>query len=84
MFCAYEICRTAQQRCGEDLAIAAHAHPAMDERIAVVRDQVVATTPDDQVEGATAFIDDVIIICKELASAVDEILTAVLGPSVPG
>jgi hypothetical protein len=39
---------------------------------------VTSTTPDDQLEAVTAYLDDVITLCEDLTDAASEIMARVL------
>lgn len=78
MMYAHEICQRARGHVGGASADAAHSYPSTSARVAVVREQVVSTTPDDQLEGATAYLDDVIALCEDLTDAASDVMARVL------
>ncbi len=68
---AHEMCEAARRHLGRPIA-EAHHYPNTARRVEVIRHQVVSTTPEDQLAAATAYIDDVITLCKELVQEVDK------------
>lgn len=77
MIYAHEICRNAQSRCASKSEASPHRHPPLAERIRVVREQVVSTSPADQVAAASAYLDGVIALCDRLATVVNQVFDTI-------
>lgn len=75
-----ELCANARRIRNELEEASGCTHPPAEERINGVRSQVLLTTPSDQRAAVTAYIDDLIVLCRELTSAVVGVLGDVLKP----
>jgi hypothetical protein len=73
MIYAHEICRNAQSRSASKSEATPHRHPPLAERIRAVREQVVSTSPADQVAAVSAYLDDVLALCDQLATLVNQV-----------
>jgi hypothetical protein len=75
---AHEICQGARGCIATVGSNESPRYPATKARVAAVRDQVISTTPEDQLAGVTSYLDDVITLCEELTEATSEIIAQVL------
>lgn len=78
MMYAHEVCQRARAHVGGASPSGSHPYPSTMARVACVRDQVVSTTPTDQLEGVSSYLDDVIALCEDLSDAVSDVMAHVL------
>lgn len=74
MIYASAICERARDLYGGARTSTACTHPPAQDRIAVIRAQVLSTTPPDQLAAVISFLDDLTALCEELKEVVVEIL----------
>lgn len=78
MLFAHDLCATARKTRSAEREPESHSHPPFEARLSAIRTQVLTTTPDDQREGVTSYVDDLIAICSGLRETVGGIVQAAL------
>ena len=65
-----ELCASARRIRSGSEDVSGCTHPPVEKQIDSIRTQILSTTPSDQLAAVTAYVDDLIALCRDLTKAV--------------